>query len=103
MSYIPKRLIDVNLLQNMVLSNPLIKEIPTRLISYDIPIVTNAPIKLSKVEKQIEQIKSGGFKKIGPGLLNGIVFVLVCLLIYWVLHYKYYKKKESLDKINGST
>ncbi len=103
MSYIPKRLIDVNLLQNMIVNNPLIEETPIRLISYDIPIATNAPLKLSKVEKQIEKIKSGGFKKIGPALLNGVVFVVVCLLIYWVLHYKYYKKKESLAKINGST
>lgn len=95
MSYIPKRLIDINLLQNMVLNNPLVKDTPTRLIAYDIPTITNVPIKICKIDKQIEKIKSGGYKKIGPNLLNGLLFISVCLIIYSVLHYKYYKKKES--------
>ena len=97
MSYIPRRLIDINLLQNMVLNNPLVKDTPTRLISYDIPTITNAPIKIFKMDKQIEKIKSGGYKKIGPTLLNGFLFIAVCIIIYSVLHYKYYKKKESKD------
>jgi hypothetical protein len=103
MSYIPKRLIDMNLLINMSQNNPLVKDMPTRLIAYDIPIITNTSLKVFKIEKQIENIKSGGFKKIGPNLLNGILFIIVCLIIYSVLHYKYYKKKESQIKIHGGT
>lgn len=95
MAYVPKRLIDMNLLQNMALNNPLLNNTQTRLLNYELP---NIPIKVNKVEKEIERIKSGGVKKIGPSLLNGILFVGICLLIYWVLHYKYYKKKESMYK-----
>ena len=95
MTYIPKRLIDINLLQNMVRNNPLVNDTPTRLIAYDIPTITNAPIKLSQIDKKIEQIKNGGYKKIGPNLLNGFLFISVCIIIYSVLHYKYYKKRES--------
>lgn len=88
MSYVPRRLVDMNILRNMTLN----KE-PARLMTYEIP---NLSIKTNRIEKEIEKIKSGGYKKIGPGLLNGIIFVSVCLLIYWILHYKYYKKKESM-------
>ncbi len=88
MSYVPRRLVDMNILQNMALN----KE-PARLMNYEMPVIS---IKTNKIEKEIEKIKSGGYKKIGPGLLNGIIFVSICLLIYWILHYKYYKKKESM-------
>jgi hypothetical protein len=87
MSYVPRRLVDINILQNMALNRE-----PARLMNYEIP----KSIKTNKIEKEIEKIKSGGYKKIGPGLLNGIIFVSICLLIYWILHYKYYKKKESM-------
>jgi hypothetical protein len=92
MSYVPKRLIDMNILQNMVLKNPMLNS-NSRLLTYD---VANMPMKVNLVDKEIERIKIGGVKKIGPSLLNGILFVLTCLLIYWILHYKYYKKKESM-------
>ncbi len=94
MSYVPKRLVDINILQNMALNNHMINNGQTRLINYEVPV--GIPIKPNKIEKEIEKIKSGGFKKIGPSLLNGIIFISICLLIYWILHYKYYKKKESL-------
>ena len=87
MSYVPKRLIDMNVLQNMTRNNQ-----TSRLLDYEIPI------KVNRVENEIERIKTGGVKKIGPSILNGVVFVGTCLLIYWVLHYKYYKKKESMYK-----
>lgn len=92
MSYVPKRLIDMNILQNMVLKNPMLNS-NSRLLTYDVP---NMPMKVNLVDKEIERIKIGGVKKIGPSLLNGILFVVTCLLIYWILHYKYYKKKESM-------
>lgn len=95
MSYLPKRLIDINLLQNMVSKNPLIKEPTTRLLSYDVPTIVKPSIEISKVDKQIEKIKNSGFDQIGPSLLNGLLFVVICLIIYSVLYYKYYKKKES--------
>jgi hypothetical protein len=90
MSYVPKRLIDMNILQNMARNNQ-----QSRLLNYDLP---NIPINVNRVENEIERIKTGGVKKIGPSILNGVVFVGTCLLIYWVLHYKYYKKKESMYK-----
>jgi hypothetical protein len=92
MSYVPKRLIDMNILQNMVLKNPMLNS-NSRLLTYD---VANMPMKVNLVDKEIERIKIGGVKKIGPSLLNGILFVVTSLLIYWILHYKYYKKKESM-------
>jgi hypothetical protein len=67
----------------------------SRLLDYELQ---NIPIKVNRVENEIERIKTGGVKKIGPSILNGVVFVGTCLLIYWVLHYKYYKKKESMYK-----
>ena len=94
MSYVPKRLIDMNILQNMALNNHTLNT-PSRLLNYELP---NIPIKVNRVDKEIERIKTGGVKKIGPSILNGVVFVGTCLLIYWVLHYKYYKKKESMYK-----
>ena len=95
MSYLPKRLIDINLLQNMVSKNPLIQEPNTRLLSYDIPTIANPPIGVSKIDKQIEKIKNSGIEDIGPSLLNGLLFIVICIIIYSVLYYKYYKKKES--------
>jgi hypothetical protein len=94
MSYVPRRLIDMNILQNMALNNPMLNNTQSRLLNYELP--KNIPIKVNTVEKEIEKIKTGGVKKIGPSILNGVVFVVTCLLIYWVLHYKYYKKKESI-------
>jgi hypothetical protein len=90
MSYVPKRLIDIDILQNMTRNNQ-----TSRLLNYELP---NIPMKVNRVENEIERIKTGGVKKIGPSILNGVVFVGTCLLIYWVLHYKYYKKKESMYK-----
>lgn len=95
MSYVPKRLIDMNILQNMALNNQVLNNTQSRLLNYELP---NIPIKVNRVDKEIDKIKTGGFKKIGPSILNGVVFVGICLLIYWVLHYKYYKKKESMYK-----
>jgi hypothetical protein len=80
----------MNILQNMARNNQ-----QSRLLNYDLP---NIPINVNRVENEIERIKTGGVKKIGPSILNGVVFVGTCLLIYWVLHYKYYKKKESMYK-----
>ena len=94
MSYVPKRLIDMNVLQNMARNNSTLNT-PSRLLNYELP---NIPIKVNRVDNEIERIKTGGVKKIGPSILNGVVFVGTCLLIYWVLHYKYYKKKESMHK-----
>jgi hypothetical protein len=94
MSYVPKRLIDMNVLQNMARNNSTLNT-PSRLLNYELP---NIPIKVNRVDNEIERIKTGGVKKIGPSILNGVVFVGTCLLIYWVLHYKYYKKKESMYK-----
>jgi hypothetical protein len=94
MSYLPKRLIDINLLQNMVQQNPFTKEPTARLLAYDVPKIVK-PIGISKVDKQIEKIKNSGFDEIGPSLLNGLLFIAICLIIYSVLYYKYYKKKES--------
>jgi hypothetical protein len=91
MSYVPKRLIDMNILQNMALNNQMLNT-STRLLNYEQP---NIHMNVNRVDKAIDRIKTGGVKKIGPSLLNGILFVSICLLIYWVLHYKYYKKKES--------
>ena len=95
MSYLPKRLIDINLLQNMVSQNPFTKEPTARLLAYDVPTIVKPTINLSKVDKQIEKIKNSGFDEIGPSLINGLLFVIICLIIYSVLYYKYYKKKES--------
>ncbi len=96
MSYLPKRLIDINLLQNMVSKNPLIQEPTIRLLSYnDIPTITKPSIEISKIDKQIEKIKNSGIESIGPSLLNGLLFIVICIIIYSVLYYKYYKKKES--------
>ena len=94
MSYVPKRLIDMNVLQNMARNNSTLNT-PSRLLNYELP---NIPIKGNRVDNEIERIKTVGVKKIGPSILNGVVFVGTCLLIYWVLHYKYYKKKESMYK-----
>ena len=84
MSYVPKRLIDVDILKHMVSHKPLLA-------------LEAAPIldKISIIEKKMDQIKIGGVEKIGSSLLNGIMFVGICIVIYSVLHYKYYKKKES--------
>jgi len=49
------------------------------------------------LQREIEQIKQSGMYKIGPSLLNGGIFLLLCLLIYSVLHYKYYRRKGSLE------
>ena len=95
MSYLPKRLIDINLLQNMVSQNPFTKEPTSRLLAYDVPTIVKPSIELLKVDKQIEKIKNSGFVEIGPSLLNGLLFIIICLIIYSVLYYKYYKKKES--------
>jgi hypothetical protein len=48
------------------------------------------------LQREIEQIKQNGMYKIGPALLNGGIFLLLCLLIYSVLHYKYYRRKSGL-------
>jgi hypothetical protein len=95
MSYLPKRLIDINLLQNMVSQNPFTKEPAARLLAYDVPKIVKPPSELLKVDKQIQKIKNSGFEEIGPSLLNGLLFIIICLIIYSVLYYKYYKKKES--------
>jgi len=83
MSYVPKRLIDIELLKHIITQKPV--------LAIEAPIV---PV-LSKLEKKISQIKTGGFEKIGSSLLNGLLFLGICVVIYSVLHYKYYKKKES--------
>ena len=83
MEYLPKRLIDINLLQNMVLQNPFIKEPSKRLLAYDnIPSITKEPIKIIKLDKQIEKIKTSGLDDIFPSLLNGLLFITMCLIMY---------------------
>ena len=49
------------------------------------------------LQREIDQIKQSGMYKIGPALLNGSLFLLLCLLIYSVLHYKYYRRKSFLE------
>ena len=50
------------------------------------------------LQREIEQIKQSGMYKVGPALLNGAIFFLLCLLIYSVLHYKYYHRNGFLKK-----
>lgn len=57
-------------------------------------ITTPAQTRLLLNEK-IEKIKRAGVATIKPALLNGLALVSVCLLIYAVLHYRYYKKCEK--------
>jgi hypothetical protein len=47
------------------------------------------------LNEKIEKIKRAGVATIKPALLNGLALVSVCLLIYAVLHYRYYKKCEK--------
>jgi len=47
------------------------------------------------LNEKIEKIKQAGVATIKPALLNGLALVSVCLLIYAVLHYRYYKKCEK--------
>jgi hypothetical protein len=50
------------------------------------------------LNEKIEKIKRAGVATIKPALLNGLALVSVCLLIYAVLHYRYYKKCEKNKK-----
>ena len=54
------------------------------------------------LNEKIEKIKQTGAATIRPTLLNGLALVSVCLLIYAVLHYKYYKKCEQETKKNNN-
>jgi len=53
------------------------------------------------LNEKIEKIKRAGVATIKPALLNGLALVSVCLLIYAVLHYRYYKKCEKDKKMTN--
>ena len=50
------------------------------------------------LNEKIDKIKQAGVATIKPTLLNGLALVSVCLMIYAVLHYRYYKKCEKNKK-----
>lgn len=98
-TYIPKRLIDTNILLELIKKNPILDKSNTRLIAYELPIsnTTNVFNKAtSKLEKKLEKLKENMIYEMTPTLINGILFISICLLIYFVLYYKYYKKKNAL-------
>jgi hypothetical protein len=53
------------------------------------------------LNEKIEKIKQTGAATIRPTLLNGLAMVVVCLIIYAVLHYRYYKKCEKNNNITS--
>jgi hypothetical protein len=50
------------------------------------------------LNEKIEKIKQVGAATIRPTLWNGLAVVVLCLIIYAVLHYRYYKKCENNNK-----
>ncbi len=98
MSYLPKRLIDVNILHQLINKNPLLQKNNTRLIAYDMPLPNPKDLLPSKIEQKIEKVKDTVFTEMTPSLLNGFLFIFICLIIYYVLYYKYNKKKYGNTK-----
>jgi hypothetical protein len=103
--YIPTRLIDPRIISQLFDDNPLVAKGPSRLLLYDFPKKSIEPIKKinfnsrtdfrNNLDKKISKIKSSAFNKLLPELINGILFITVCLLIYYILYYKYNKKKQT--------
>jgi hypothetical protein len=92
----PNRLIDHDILTKLFSKNSVINDttLSNRLISYELPNYS----KVSKIGKKIEKIKDDAFKQMGPMLLNGFLFVSIILVIYYILQYRYNKKKNSKNK-----
>jgi hypothetical protein len=103
--YIPTRLIDPKIISQLFNNNPLVTEGPSRLLIYDLPKKSVIPVKTidfnsetdfrNNIDKKISKIKTSAFKKLLPDLINGILFISVCLIIYYILYYKYNKKKQT--------
>ena len=100
-TYIPKRLIDTNILLQLMKKNPILDKADSRLIAYDIPLPKSSTIikTTSKLEKKIEKLKDNMLYEMTPSIINGLLFITICLLIYFVLYYKYNKKKND-NKLN---
>ena len=100
-TYIPKRLIDTNILLQLMKKNPILDKADSRLIAYDIPLPKSSTIikTTSKLEKKIEKLKDNMLYEMTPSIINGLLFITICLLIYFVLYYKYNKKKNA-NKLN---
>lgn len=98
--YIPKRLIDTNILIQLMKKNPILEKANTRLIAFDAPLPkpSNIISSATKIEKKIEKLKDNIMYEMTPSIINGLVFVVICLLIYFILYYKYNKKKNQLMK-----
>lgn len=104
MNYTPNRLIDPKILTELLQNNPLISKGPTRLLLYNTKltqdVIPNKDIDISSniLNNKISRIKKGVYKKILPDLINGILFISICLLIYYILYYKYNKKNKNKTK-----
>lgn len=99
-SYIPTRLIDPTILNQLFIKNPVLDKVNSRLIAYDLPIkadISNT-LKINKIDKKINSVKDDIIYEMNPSLLNGIIFISICLLIYFILYYKYTKKKNLINK-----
>ena len=103
-SYITKRLIDTNILLHLMKKNPILDKTNTRLIAYDVPITktTSSMNITSKLEKKIEKMKDNMLYEMTPSIINGLLFISICLIIYFVLYYKYNKKKNSMLNVNNT-
>ncbi len=99
-NYIPKRLIDTNILSQLITKNPILNKIDTRLIAYDMDMPKQNIVipNVSKLEKKIDKLKNTMMSEMTPTLINGILFIITCLLIYYVLSYRYNKKKSLMNK-----
>ncbi len=97
MEYTPSRLIDTNILSQLMMKNPIINKTHSRLIAFDMPLPNpDEALKItSKIEKKIEMVKDNAMYEMTPTLLNGFLFISICLIIYYVLYYKYNKKKNQ--------
>lgn len=98
-TYIPKRLIDTNLILQLMKKNNI--QPNKRLISFETPISNSTPIPINinfKLEKKIEKMKDNILYEMTPSIINGLLFISVSLLIYFVLYYKYNKKKNEMIK-----
>lgn len=95
-TYVPKRLIDTNILSQLIHKNSVSKKANSRLLSYTtqvpIPLISKNTLQL---EKRIDKLKDNALYKMTPSIINGILFVSICLLIYFVLYYKFNKKKNK--------
>lgn len=95
MKELKNRLIDSNIIQQMLQRNPLLDTFQSRLVTYDFPTTETVASKLIQVNNEMSQFKTAQINNLMPNLWNGILFVGIVLFLYFVLNYRYQRKKAN--------